>query len=120
MFSSFGLDGELPNLSVPRLNIRGYNWMGQGYVYRSASNGCKINCYSPIIDGNVSVLPQGTGIAATWNKNLIFQSGLMVSDESMAIQYNYQNKSVDYKTGASSVINIARDPRWGRVPETYG
>ena len=44
----------------------------------------------------------------------------MISDESMATQYNYQNKSVDYKTGASSVINIARDPRWGRVPETYG
>ncbi|CAF0851194.1 unnamed protein product [Adineta steineri] len=113
-------DGELPNLSVPRLNIRGYSWMGQGYVYRSASNGCNINCYSSVIDGNVSVLPQGTGIASTWNKNLIFQSGIMISDESMAIQYNYKNKSIDYKTGASSVINIARDPRWGRVPETYG
>ncbi|CAF3694914.1 unnamed protein product [Rotaria sp. Silwood1] len=113
-------DGELPNLAVPRLNIRGYSWMGQGYVYRSASNGCNINCYSPVIDGNVSVLPQGTGIASTWNKNLIFQSGIMISDESMAIHYNYKNKSVDYKTGASSVINIARDPRWGRVPETYG
>ena len=68
----------------------------------------------------MSVLPQGTGIAATWNKKLIFQSGIMVSDESMAIQYNYKNRSTDYKTGASSVINIARDPRWGRVPETYG
>ncbi|CAF4867774.1 unnamed protein product, partial [Rotaria socialis] len=31
-------DGESPNLAVPRLNIRGYSWMGQGYVYRSASN----------------------------------------------------------------------------------
>ncbi|UJR16581.1 hypothetical protein I4U23_003481 [Adineta vaga] len=113
-------DGELINVAVPRLNIRGFTWMGQGYVYRSASNGCNINCESPIIDGNVSVLPQGTGIASTWNKNLIFQAGIMVSDESMAIQYNYKNKSVDYKTGASSVINIARDPRWGRVPETYG
>ncbi|CAF4774721.1 unnamed protein product, partial [Rotaria sp. Silwood2] len=29
-------DGELANLAVPRLNIRGYSWMGQGYVYRSA------------------------------------------------------------------------------------
>ncbi|CAF1179883.1 unnamed protein product, partial [Didymodactylos carnosus] len=111
--------GELPNLSVPRLNIRGFNWMGQGYVYRSASNGCNINCFSRVIDGNVSVLPQGTGIAATWNKYLIFQAAVMVSDESMAIQYHYPNKSVDYKAGASSVINIARDGRWGRVPETY-
>lgn len=114
------LDGELINLAVPRLNIRGYSWMGQGYVYRSASNGCNINCYSPVIDGNVSVLPQGTGIASTWNKNLIFQAAIMVSDESMATHFQYRNKSVDYKTGASSVINIARDPRWGRVPETYG
>ena len=116
----FIVGGESPNLAVPRLNIRGYAWIGQGYVYRSASNGCNVNCYSPVIDGNVSVLPQGTGIASTWNKELIFQAGIMVSDESMAIQYNYRNKSADYKTGASSVINIARDPRWGRVPETYG
>lgn len=94
--------------------------MGQGYIYRSASNGCNINCHSDVIDGYASVLPQGTGIATTWNKNLIFQAGVMVSDESMAIQYHYKNKSVDYKAGASSVINIARDQRWGRVPETYG
>ena len=94
--------------------------MGQGYVYRSASNGCNINCQSPTTDGNVSVLPQGTGVASTWNRYLIFQAGVMISDESMAIHYNYQNRTVDYKTGASSVINIARDPRWGRVPETYG
>ncbi|CAF1272320.1 unnamed protein product [Rotaria sp. Silwood1] len=69
------IDGELPNLAVLRFNIRGYSWTEQGYVYRSASNGCKINCYNPVIDGNVSVLSQGTGIASTWNKNLIFQSG---------------------------------------------
>ncbi|CAF0985457.1 unnamed protein product [Adineta ricciae] len=113
-------DGETINLIVPRLDIRGFSWMGQGYVYRSASNGCNINCQSPATDGNVSVLPQGTGVASTWNRDLIFQAGVMISDESMAIHYNYQNRTVDYKTGASSVINIARDPRWGRVPETYG
>ena len=30
------------------------------------------------------------------------------------------NRTVAYLSGASSVVNIARDPRWGRVPETYG
>lgn len=102
------------------MNIRSFSWLGQGYVYRSASNGCYLNCYSPRIDGNVSVLPQGTGIDATWNKQLTFRAAQMISDESMPIQYHYPNKSVDYKIGASSMINMARDPRWGRVPESYG
>lgn len=107
----FFVDGELPNLIIPRLNIRGYHWLGQGYVYRSASNGCKIHCYSRTVDGNVSVLPQDTGIAATWNKELIFQCAVMISDESMTLHYNYRNRTFSYKTGTSSVINIARDPR---------
>jgi beta-glucosidase len=48
--------------------------------------------------------------------------GMVASDESWALQ-NRANASAsptDYRSGASSVINILRDGRWGRAPETYG
>ena len=45
----------------------------------------------------------------------------MIAAESAALQHNLnQSRHVDYRTGASSVINIAVHPGWGRVPETYG
>ena len=105
--------------------------MGQGSVYRGASNGCNINCCSgnvppgncTNIDGVATVLPQGTGWAASWNTELTFRAGQAIADESLAIQYHFPgsvSKTVDYRTGASAVINLVRDGRWGRVPETYG
>ena len=117
--------GDLPSTAIPRLGVQPFNWMSQGNVYRGASNGCNINCCSCYdgknmsnccIDGSATVLPQGTGIAATWDPALIFKVGVMVSDESRAMMA-FPNRSTDYRTGASSVINILRDPRWGRAPE---
>ena len=61
-------------------------------------------------------------VAATWNLPLVFEMGMVASDESWALQ-NRANESkspTDYRSGASSVINILRDGRWGRAPETYG
>ena len=67
-----------------------------------------------------------TGWAATFNAELAFSAGQAIAAESMALQYNLGNggaqppRHVDYRTGASSVINIAVHPGWGRVPETLG
>eukprot|EP00658_Telonema_sp_P-2_P027861 TRINITY_DN21452_c0_g1_i6.p1 TRINITY_DN21452_c0_g1~~TRINITY_DN21452_c0_g1_i6.p1 ORF type:complete len:658 (+),score=101.37 TRINITY_DN21452_c0_g1_i6:164-2137(+) len=71
------------------------------------------------VDGAATQFPQGTGVAATWNPELVFQMGVVTSDESRGMMH-FPNRSVDYRTGASSVINILKDGRWGRAPETYG
>ena len=76
------------------------------------------NC--SLIDGVATQLPQGTGWASTFNLELAFRAGVAIADESMALNHHFDRKTVDYRTGASSVINIARDGRWGRTPETYG
>ena len=119
-------NGDLRSTSVPRLGLAQFNYMGQGNIYRGASNGCDLNCCTGgkppcIIDKPfASVLPQGTGLAATFDAPLAFAAGVLVSDESRSLQTYNANRTVEYRSGASSVINIARDPRWGRVPETYG
>jgi hypothetical protein len=73
-------------------------------------------------DGFATQLPQGTGMAATWDADLVFRAGVMASDESWGIRNGFPGGAAiaDYRTGASSVINILRDGRWGRAPETYG
>ncbi|MGR5143040.1 glycoside hydrolase family 3 C-terminal domain-containing protein [Photobacterium sp. DNB23_23_1] len=70
-----------------------------------------------------TVFPQSIGLAATWAPDAIKQMGDAVSDEARA-QYHNGPVIRDGKRGPltfwSPVINIARDPRWGRTQEAYG
>ena len=127
---------DYPSTAIPRLGVPEFSWMGQGNVYRGASNGCEINCCTCFDghnmsncchDGAATQFPQGTGVAATWNASAAFEMGRIAADESRGMMhYAWPNgtsrsaQAADYRTGASSVINILKDGRWGRAPETYG
>lgn len=72
-----------------------------------------------------TVFPQAVGMAASWNPELIEQVGVAVSDEARA-QYHNGSAVPGYNgvkgplTFWSPVVNMARDPRWGRTQEGYG
>ncbi|MGF1682742.1 glycoside hydrolase family 3 C-terminal domain-containing protein [Photobacterium minamisatsumaniensis] len=70
-----------------------------------------------------TVFPQSIGLAATWDPEALTRMGDAVSDEARA-QYHNGPVIKDGKRGPltfwSPVINIARDPRWGRTQEAYG
>lgn len=70
-----------------------------------------------------TVFPQSIGLAATWQPEALQRMGDAVSDEARA-QYHNGPVIKDGKRGPltfwSPVINIARDPRWGRTQEAYG
>ncbi|AJR05231.1 beta-glucosidase [Photobacterium gaetbulicola] len=70
-----------------------------------------------------TVFPQSIGLAATWQPEALKRMGDAVSDEARA-QYHNGPVIKDGKRGPltfwSPVINIARDPRWGRTQEAYG
>ena len=63
-------NGDLASTGVPRIGLAQFNFMGQGNIYRGASNGCDLNCCTGgkppcIIDKPLAtVFPQGTGLAA--------------------------------------------------------
>jgi beta-glucosidase len=64
----------------------------------------------------VTVFPQAIGLASTWDPELMQRVATAISTEARAL-YN------DGRFGLtlwSPVINIARDPRWGRTQEAYG
>jgi beta-glucosidase len=55
--------------------------------------------------------PHGTGLAATWDPELA---------EEVATVIGRQLRSVGARLTLAPVVDVARDPRWGRVEETYG
>jgi beta-glucosidase len=58
-----------------------------------------------------TVFPAPIGLASTWDRNLLRKTGNTIAAEARAT-------GVDMIL--APVLNLARDPRWGRVEETYG
>jgi beta-glucosidase len=57
------------------------------------------------------VYPQAIGVASTWEPSLV---------QEMAAAIGRQMRAMGAHHGLSPVLDIARDPRWGRTEETYG
>lgn len=55
--------------------------------------------------------PQSIGLASTWNPGLIEQVFSVAAKEARARGANLM---------LAPVVDVARDPRWGRIEETYG
>lgn len=58
-----------------------------------------------------TIFPSAIGLGATWNPETV---------KSMADIIRKQMVSVGMRQALSPVMDVARDPRWGRVGETYG
>lgn len=56
-------------------------------------------------------LPAPIGIGSTWNKELVYKAGTIVGREA---------KALGYTNVYAPILDVARDPRWGRVLECYG
>jgi len=98
---------------IPRLQIEKY------YHGNEALHGV-------VRPGNFTVFPQAIALASTWNPALQYKIATAISDEARA-KWNLLNqgknqllKFNDLLTFWSPVVNMARDPRWGRTQESYG
>lgn len=98
---------------IPRLNINKY------YHGNEALHGV-------VRPGNFTVFPQAIGLASMWNSKLHYDIATVISDEARArwnelcLGNEQLNQFSDLLTFWSPTVNMARDPRWGRTPETYG
>lgn len=98
---------------IPRLDIDKY------YHGNEALHGV-------VRPGNFTVFPQAIGLASMWNPSFLQEISTAISDEARG-RWNELNRGKD-QTGFfsdlltfwSPTVNMARDPRWGRTPETYG
>ncbi|HEX4203290.1 MAG TPA: glycoside hydrolase family 3 N-terminal domain-containing protein [Ktedonobacteraceae bacterium] len=60
---------------------------------------------------DATVFPQGIALAATWNPELVKQVAEVIRTQMLAVGARH---------ALAPVLDVARDPRWGRVEETYG
>ena len=76
--------------------------------------------------GRFTVFPQAIGLASMWNPELHYEIATAISDEARARWNELEqgkkqlSQFSDLLTFWSPTVNMARDPRWGRTPETYG
>ncbi len=97
--------------AIPRLGVPAYNWWNE--------------CLHGVARaGRATVFPETIGLAATWDKDLIFRAATAISDEARAKNNEFVRlgKHDIYQglTFWTPNINLFRDPRWGRGMETYG
>ena len=98
---------------IPRLNIDKY------FHGNEALHGI-------VRPGKFTVFPQAIALASMWNPELHYKIATAISDEARARwnELEWGKKQTlrfnDLLTFWSPTINMARDPRWGRTPETYG
>ena len=58
-----------------------------------------------------TLFPSMTNLAATWDEKLAYQVSSIIGQESHSVGIN---------SSMSPVIDVSRDPRWGRAYETFG
>jgi len=98
---------------IPRLKIPKYNHGNEAL-------------HGVVRPGRFTVFPQAIGLASMWNPELHYRIATAISDEARARwneleQGRLQTEQFsDLLTFWSPTVNMARDPRWGRTPETYG
>ena len=68
-------------------------------------------CLCGLMTRNATIFPQIIGATSTWEPDLI---------ESMTSKIRIQMRAIGAHQGLSPVLDIARDPRWGRTEETFG
>jgi beta-glucosidase len=102
---------EMENLPIERLNIPGHHW------WNEALHGVARR-------GEATQFPVPLSMASTWDPELIKEMATAISDEARALHHadSAKDKTKRYHglTVWSPVINMARDPRWGRTEESYG
>lgn len=64
-----------------------------------------------LLHSKATSFPAELGVGSTWDKELVREIGRVTGREARALGYT---------NIYSPVLDLARDPRWGRVIETYG
>ena len=94
---------------IERLGLREFGWNGE--------------CLHGLCNtGRATQFPMPIGMAATFDPRLIQKVANAVSDEARAKYHDHDWSRSPRATlmYCTPVINILRDPRWGRSQETYG
>jgi beta-glucosidase len=101
--------------AIPRLGIPSFK-TGTEALHGIAWS-TDINNAGAVVTANGTVFPQAVGLASTWDPALIKQVGNAVGQEARG--FHAENPTVWGLNLWAPVVNLLRDPRWGRNEEGY-
>ena len=87
--------------AIPRLGLAAYNYWSEGL--------------HGVMTSGATSFPQAIALASAWDPELLRRVATAISDEARG----FNVKSGKGLTYWSPVINMLRDPRWGRFEESY-
>jgi beta-glucosidase len=87
--------------AIPRLGLAAYNYWSEGL--------------HGVMTSGATSFPQAIALASTWDPELLRRVASAISDEARGFNAT-SGKGLTYW---SPVINMLRDPRWGRFEESY-
>ena len=85
--------------AIPRLGLGAFGWWNE--------------CVHGVVAEGATIFPQAIALAATWDPELVLGVAEAISDEARALHALGRVGLTFW----SPVMNLARDPRWGRVQE---
>ncbi|WP_433150953.1 glycoside hydrolase family 3 C-terminal domain-containing protein [Actinomadura nitritigenes] len=101
--------------AIPRLGIKRFK-TGTEALHGVAWS-TDVNASGAVRTAKGTVFPQSVGLGATWDPALLKQIGSAVGDEARG--YNTIDPDVWGLQLWAPVVNLLRDPRWGRNEEGY-
>ncbi|MFC1946516.1 glycoside hydrolase family 3 N-terminal domain-containing protein [Chloroflexota bacterium] len=100
---------------LPAKELAEYTNAVQKYLVEQTRLGIPAIIHEECINGmrarGTTVFPQAIGLASTWEPELV---------EKMTDIIRLQMRATGFHQALSPVLDIARDPRWGRTEESYG
>jgi beta-glucosidase len=107
-------DPDNPHIASPAATVKALNEIQRWFIEETrlgipvefTNEGIRGACYR-----NTTNFPANISLGATWNLDLIENIGSVVARES---------KAIGYRNVYGTIMDLARDPRWGRVVECYG
>jgi beta-glucosidase len=101
--------------AIPRLGV-GFFKTGTEALHGVAWS-TDIDNGGAVVTADGTAFPQAVGLASTWDPELIRRVGSAVGDEARG--FNARNPRVFGLNLWAPVVNLLRDPRWGRNEEGY-
>ncbi|MEN3010588.1 MAG: glycoside hydrolase family 3 protein [Candidatus Bipolaricaulaceae bacterium] len=68
-------------------------------------------CLGGVLSPGALLFPQPLALASTWEPKLVEEMASFIRDQLLALGVRH---------GLAPVLDVVRDPRWGRVEETFG
>jgi beta-glucosidase len=98
---------------IPRLGIPAWSWWNEA-AHGVAAEGMTNNSNPPALV-NTTSYPTSLSLGASWDPSLMYREAGMIGNEAREVEQN-NTENMDFY---APVVNLMRDPRWGRSDEAF-